>query len=400
MKNILVLTPIYPAEDIPKKNTLVVHYFTKEWVKLGYNVFVIHYKVNFPEIVYLLAKPFQNQLSSFFSSPIVTDRTIENEYHIDGVYVKRIPMLKYLPHSRYSSSQINKAYNATLNFCKENNFYPDVITSHWVNPQLEIIGLLKNHYKVPTCFVSHDTGRDLKTIYKNEASSFISNIDVFGYRSDFIKKQFERSFGVKQNSFLCYSGIPKSYIDIKQQKRKFDKINSFIFAGTLIKGKYPAQIIKPIYQSYINEDFKITFAGQGAEEKAIKRLVSKLKISNKVELLGRLERHLVIVQMKKHDVFIMISKSEAFGLVYLEAMAVGCIVIASKNTGFDGLIKHGYNGFLCEAGNEVELESLIKEIKNLSPSELIAVSRNAMDTASKLTDEKVAVNYINSILKL
>jgi len=47
MKNILILTPIYPAPDIPKTETPVVHYFTREWVKIGYNVRVIHYVLNF-----------------------------------------------------------------------------------------------------------------------------------------------------------------------------------------------------------------------------------------------------------------------------------------------------------------------------------------------------------------
>lgn len=399
MKNILVLTPIYPAKDIPKESTPVVHYFTKEWVKLGYTIVVIHYIVNFPKIVYTIAKPFQKKLSSFFGSHITTNIIEGNEFNIDGVNVKRIPMLKYLPHSRYSNNQINNAYNATIDYCEKHKFIPDVITSHWINPQLEIMALLKEHYKVPTCFVSHDTGRDLKTIYKNEATQLVNSIDVFGFRSEYIKSQFEKSFAANENSFLCYSGIPKDYINIDQVERKFDKINSFIFIGTLIKRKYPAAIIKPIYQSYLKDDFKITYIGEGAEEKAIKKQVLKYNISDKVFMLGKLDRVSVIDQLNKHDVFIMISKNEAFGLVYLEAMAVGCIVIASKNEGFDGIIKHGYNGFLCEAGNEIELELLINEIKSLSPSEISIVSRNAMDTASQLTDDKVAVNYIDSIIK-
>jgi len=281
----------------------------------------------------------------------------------------------------------------------KNNFSPDVIASHWVNPQLEIMNLLKKHYKVPTCFVSHDTGRDLNTIYKKEASKFINSVDVFGFRSDYIKSQFEESFSEKRNSFMCYSGIPKDYLCTDQKERKFKKINSFIFIGTLIKRKYPAEIIQPIYQSYLNIDFKITYIGEGAEGKAIKKQISKLKIFNNVKLLGRLDRNLVIDQLKQHDIFIMISKNETFGLVYLEAMAVGCIVIASKKEGFDGIIKHGYNGFLCEAGNTIELELLINEIKNTPLSQLSVISENAINTAKQLTDEIVADNYINSIIK-
>ena len=37
----------------------------------------------------------------------------------------------------------------------------------------------------------------------------------------------------------------------------------------------------------------------------------------------------------------MISELETFGLVYIEAMAAGCITIASRNEGFDGIIKDG-----------------------------------------------------------
>src|SRR5690554_5619422 len=119
MKNILVLTPIYPAKDIPKGSTPVVHYFTKEWAKMGYNVVVIHYNVNFPEVIYRIAKPFAKQLSSFFGSQIVTNKTLQKDYIIDDVKVKRIPLIKYWPHTRYSKSQIDKAYKATIKYCKD-----------------------------------------------------------------------------------------------------------------------------------------------------------------------------------------------------------------------------------------------------------------------------------------
>ena len=35
MKQILVLTNVYPAPDIPKGYTPVVHYFVREWVNMG-----------------------------------------------------------------------------------------------------------------------------------------------------------------------------------------------------------------------------------------------------------------------------------------------------------------------------------------------------------------------------
>ena len=93
----------------------------------------------------------------------------------------------------------------------------------------------------------------------------------------------------------------------------------------------------------------------------------------------------------------MISKDEAFGLVYLEAMGAGCIVIAAKNEGFDGIIEHGVNGFLCTAGDSDELTKLISHINQLSVQELNLISNNAINTAHLLTDDIVARNYLISV---
>ena len=63
------------------------------------------------------------------------------------------------------------------------------------------------------------------------------------------------------------------------------------------------------------------------------------------------------------------SFSEGFSLVTAEAMSCGCSVIATKNVGaHSSLINDKKNGYLFEAGNIVELESLLlKSIQNEIP---------------------------------
>lgn len=56
MKCILVLTPVYPAQDIPKTDTPVVHYFTRELVKTGYDVCVVHYAGNIPQLLFIASR--------------------------------------------------------------------------------------------------------------------------------------------------------------------------------------------------------------------------------------------------------------------------------------------------------------------------------------------------------
>jgi glycosyltransferase involved in cell wall biosynthesis len=93
----------------------------------------------------------------------------------------------------------------------------------------------------------------------------------------------------------------------------------------------------------------------------------------------------------------MVSEPEAFGLVYLEAMAKGCITIGTKGQGIDGVIIDGFNGFLCASRNVEELSSIFDKIRKMSSGQLQFISKNALETAKNMTDEKVAIKYLNTI---
>lgn len=397
MKNILMLTPIYPADDIEKGSTPVVHYFTKEWVKLGYNVVVMHYVVNFPSFLVFLLRPFFKLISSKEGYAVRSHCVKYREYQLDGVSVCRIPLFKYRPHSRYSEKEILKAVSKTLDYCSKRNFIPDQICAHWVNPSFDIMHRLKGIFKVPTCYVAHDTGKDLLKLYRDEVNSFINETDVIGYRSAHIKELFEKNFNCSEKkNFMCYSGIPEDFLALPQKTKNFDHVLNFIFVGSLIERKYPAEIIPAVKAAYGNEKFTITYIGKGEEQKKIQCYAKKFNCEENICLHGYLDRKKVVEELCKNDVFIMISRKETYGLVYLEAMAAGCIVIASKNEGFDGIIQDGKNGFICNAGDIDNLTMIIKRIKKMSPKDLFLISQNAMKTASLLTDEKVAKNYLAS----
>ena len=397
IKRILLLTPIYPGDGVQKSSTPVVHYFAREWVKNDIDVKVIHFPSNFPFILNFIGRLFRDIISSLAGSEIRTNSLLESKYEMDNVNVYRIPLYKIMPHGRYEKKEILKAIDKTIKYCESQNFKPDVIVSHWVNPQLEIMYNLKRYYGVPSCYVAHDIGYDLKTIYKKEATKFINEVDLIGYRSDAIKRKFESNFNCQSKpNFYCLSGIPSKYIE-KTIERNISNRNTLLFVGTLIKRKYPKLLISAAKKTYIDEEFKITYVGLGNEEKNIRKEAVKLGVEDNVHLKGRLKRDEIVNIMDTHTIFVMISKNETFGLVYLEAMARGCITIASRNEGFDGIIVDGFNGFLCAAGDVDELSSILNRIKCMSQIELQTISNNAVKTAKKLTDEKVAMDYINEL---
>ena len=393
---VLVMTPIYPGEGVMKSTTPVVHFFVREWIKHSVDVRVIHYPSNFPLAFRLIAKLFQKKIENKLGSDIRTWKLKELEYTLDGVKVYRIPLTKLKPHGRYSSKAIGDAISKTIDYCKKESFIPDVIVSHWANPQLEIMHSLKAYYGVPTCFVTHDNGHDLNRIYSQEKATYLGETNLLGYRSESISRHFEKEFDcASKPHFQCYSGIPTKYVE--DLNKKVQNRNSIIFVGSLIERKHPKELLRAAARVYETDGFRLTYIGTGADEQGLVKEAARLGVSDNVHLLGRIPRDEVVRQMDAHTVFAMISRNEAFGLVYLEAMARGCITIASRDEGFDGIIQDGVNGFLCRAGDTEELKSILEKIKNIPQKEIQQISDNAVKTAHVLTDEKVAMEYLEQL---
>ena len=103
---------------------------------------------------------------------------------------------------------------------------------------------------------------------------------------------------------------------------------SFIQVGNLIPQKKTditirafAEIVKNYSQAYL------VVVGDGPERENLEQLCRKLKIEKSVQFKGKISNSLVLELMADAKFFIMPSVCEGFGIVYLEAMASGCITI-------------------------------------------------------------------------
>lgn len=400
MENILLLTNIYPTEDPKYPGTKICHFFTKEWQGMGYNVRVVHYESCFPQLYYKIGGLFRERIMAKTGS--LVDMSIPREpkrYEVDGIKVLRVPLKKFIPHGSVPKNSVKKGVEVTVSFLQDDGFTPDVITAHFFFPQAEFLYKLKQAYpNARTCMVMHSNGESIPSYYKKGYKPLMESIDVWGFRSKSFKEQFESLYGKKNNEFLCYSGIPAEYI--QPTERDFSKgVSRFTFLGSLFKLKNVNVTLQALSQVYNNEDYSFDIIGDGAELDFLKGLAKELHQENHVVFHGRQPRDKAQEIMSEADCFIMVSTREAYGLVYLEAMAKGLIPIATTGQGFDGIIENGENGFLCESENVEALASILRHIKGLPIEELQRISKNAFETAKELTDEKAADKYIKSILQ-
>lgn len=129
-------------------------------------------------------------------------------------------------------------------------------------------------------------------------------------------------------------------------------------------------------------------------EDLLKEKITALDLSDRVITVG-LQRN-VPEWMQAMDVFVHASDNEPFGLVVIEAMALGKPVIAGNAGGPTEIITHGVNGLLTPYGDFDALA--IAVLRYLDDQEFarnaaVAARRRALDFST----QRYAQNFINAV---
>ena len=141
-------------------------------------------------------------------------------------------------------------------------------------------------------------------------------------------------------------------------------------AGRVRKAKGHLVLLEAVKVLKEHENWALVIAGKVDKSDflaELKTISKKHSIENQVYFVD--ETPDIISYYQASKIVIVPSYSEGFSLVTAEAMACGCSVIATKNVGVhSALITHSKNGYLFEAGNSIQLKSLIeKSITNEIP---------------------------------
>ncbi|EHP15655.1 glycosyl transferase, partial [Neisseria meningitidis NM220] len=124
---------------------------------------------------------------------------------------------------------------------------------------------------------------------------------------------------------------------------------------------------------------RLNIGGSGQEEQRLKQQAADLGITHAVTFLGALQPEAVLDLMKNSDAFVLASRTETFGVVYIEALSQGLPVIATRCGGAESIVSDG-NGYLVPVDDDDALaDALIKMYEHHSDFEPARLRENCLN---------------------
>ncbi len=149
-----------------------------------------------------------------------------------------------------------------------------------------------------------------------------------------------------------------------------------LFVGRLVYYKGCEILLEALAKT---KEIILTIVGEGPLKASLQKQTKRLHLENRVFFLGQMEDERLFQEYASCDVFVLPSvvKSEAFGLVQLEAMAFGKPVInTSLQSGVPYVSLDGKTGLTVPPQNTVALTKALNWMKN-HPQQRLAMGREA-----------------------
>ena len=268
----------------------------------------------------------------------------------------------------------------------------DMIIAHFAFESGNAAEYINQKENIPYILFEHSSyfmsrGKSLeitKSVYQN-ASAVIAV-------SEFLSRQIEEFAAIKP---LIIPNLIDE--DVFFFKRTIHENFKIISVGRIVPWKqfdFIVEATNSLHKKGIH--VKVDIVGTGSEEGKLKRLVQEYGIEDSVRFLGIVKNEDIPDLYCKSDLFVLPSKGETFGVVYLEALACGIPVVAT-NVGGAGEFIDDSNGLLidCSSANNVE-KAIISIHENYGKYN----GRLISDAAIKKYGKKEFVKKLQSIINV
>lgn len=310
----------------------------------------------------------------------------------DGV---ELCYLRYVSLSRFGEPWLNipsaiAALKATASRITE-DFMPDVIHAHAFGVTSEAGAYLKKRLNRPLVVTTH--GSDTFVPFREGNCASVSRYANRADRVVAVSTSLRNCLAecaVQTPVSVILNGFHMEHTLPAVEKRPI----SVVQVGFLVARKKADVTIRAFAELYRRHPgATLEIVGSGDELQRFQAICRELKVERAVHFHGFLPNADALAEMAKAQFFCMPSVREGFGIVYLEAMASGCITIGTEGEGIADLIVHGVNGFLVPPDHPEAITEILEWCIQ-HPEQAAAIANQGRRDAQKLTWEHNAQQYI------
>ena len=184
--------------------------------------------------------------------------------------------------------------------------------------------------------------------------------------------------------------------DIFQTDPEIPRVKDLIFVGRLVSDKGLTLLIRALKNLHDQRIFaKLSVIGTGPQMELCEALVSDLGLQKSVAFMGVMSPVEVAANLRQHRILVVPSAFwEPFGIVALEGIACGCMVVASKGGGMPESV--GQCGILFENNSLEGLTSALKEALEMQPISTVVREHHL----AQYRAPKIAHNFLTAMYKV
>ena len=311
-----------------------------------------------------------NELAKKLKILVVFIATSTNEKRADDFTTLQNANFSYEVLSNgYFQSRDVKSNIKKLKSIVKNNEYKRLLVSGWDLKEFWYLVMFYPKYK--NCFALESTILEstlkgfkgwIKKVFLSQISTVFAsgNLHVELLKALSFKGDIQITKGVGIINKPIFEKVKKEY-----QKR-------FLYVGRLSRVKNLETLIKVLNDL---PNHHLTIIGDGEEKEYLQSIANK-NISFKLPI----ENSRLQIEFLNHDIFILPSISEPWGLVVEEALYFGQPVMVSKNCGSVELVQSGVNGYVFEPLKIEEIRRFILGIDDVVYQKLVkGVSEFSVD---------------------
>ena len=171
------------------------------------------------------------------------------------------------------------------------------------------------------------------------------------------------------------------------------RTKELVFVGRLVSDKGADLLLEAL--ALLDTKPRLTIAGDGPERARLEKQAADLQLQSQIEFVGNQTSEQLAKILNAHQILVVPSRwREPFGIVALEGIACGCVVVGSAEGGLAEAI--GPCGITFPNGNVRALADALARLLN-DPAECDRLRENASAHLARFTPRHVAKIYLETM---